>query len=61
MVTLRAKDVSGSNANQDIKLNPIGTGKVRFGTHTASSDAAVSGYITIKDAAGNLRKLAVIS
>ena len=61
MVTLRARDVSGSNANQDIKLNPIGTGKVRFGTHTASSDAAVSGYITIKDAAGNLRKLAVIS
>ena len=61
MVTLRAKDVSGSNPNQDIKINPTGTGKVRFGTHTASSDAAVSGYITIKDAAGNLRKLAVIS
>lgn len=51
----------GSDANIDFKLQPKGTGVMQFGTHTSSSDAAVSGYITIKDAAGNTRKLAVIS
>ena len=61
MLTIRAKDDSGSNANQDIKINPIGTGKVRFGTHAATSDTAVSGYIEIKDAGGTVRKLAIIS
>jgi len=61
VLTIRAKDDSGSNANQDIKINPIGTGKVRFGTHTATSDTAVSGYIEIKDAGGTIRKLAIIS
>lgn len=33
----------------------------RFGTHTGSADAPVSGYVTITDAAGNARKLAVIT
>ena len=34
---------------------------VKFGTHTSSSDADVSGYVTIKDSGGTSRKLAVIS
>lgn len=53
--------VAGSDTNIDLALSPKGTGNVRFGTHTASSDVAISGYITIKDSAGNTRKLAVIS
>lgn len=37
----------------------LGT-NVRFGAHTGSADAAISGYVTITDDAGNTRKLAVI-
>uniref|UniRef100_UPI001AAE8A46 hypothetical protein n=1 Tax=Massilia oculi TaxID=945844 RepID=UPI001AAE8A46 len=51
----------GGLANADFRLTPLGTGKVRFGAHTASADAAVTGYVEIKDSAGTLRKLAVIS
>lgn len=36
-------------------------GNVKFGTHSAVAAETVSGYITIKDAGGTLRKLAVIS
>lgn len=36
-------------------------GGLKFGTHTGNADAAVNGYITIKDAAGNSRKLATIA
>jgi hypothetical protein len=61
VLTIRAKNESGSHANQDIKVEPIGTGKVRFGTRVATSDTAVSGYIEIKDAGGTIRKLAIIS
>jgi hypothetical protein len=43
----------------DLRLRAAGN--VAFGTLTASADAPVSGYITIKDAAGTLRKLAVIN
>jgi hypothetical protein len=60
-LTLRAKDLSGSNPNQDVRFLPIGTGKVRFGTHAALGGASLSGYIEIKDAAGNTRKLGVVS
>jgi hypothetical protein len=52
---------AGSDTDIDLTLTPKGTGNVRFGTLTASGDAAVSGYITIKDSAGNARKLAVIT
>lgn len=38
-----------------------GTGGVSFGTLTANADAAITGYITIKDAGGTTRKLAVIA
>jgi hypothetical protein len=48
-------------ANNNLLLNPSGTGKVKFGTHTALGGEALSGYISILDAAGNARKLGVIS
>jgi hypothetical protein len=51
----------GTDTNIDITLTPKGTGNVRFGTHTATSDTAISGYIEIKDASGTIRKLAVIT
>lgn len=51
----------GSDTNLDLSLSPKGTGVVKFGTLTASGDAAVSGYITIKDSGGTTRKLAVIT
>ena len=51
----------GSDSDIDIKLTAKGTGVLRFGTHTGTSDTAISGYITIKDAGGTLRKLAVIT
>lgn len=51
----------GSDTNIDIQLTPKGSGNVRLGTLVASADAPVTGYITIKDSGGNLRKLAVIN
>jgi hypothetical protein len=36
-------------------------GTVKFGTWTSNADAAVNGYITIKDAGGTVRKLATIA
>lgn len=47
----------GSDANIDLQLTPKGTGNVRFGTYSSTGDVACNGYITIKDAAGNTRKL----
>ncbi len=52
---------SDTDTNVDVFFEPKGTGSLRFGTHTGSADAAVSGYITIKDAGGTVRKLAVIT
>lgn len=43
------------------KLTPKGSGNVRFGALTTNADAPVTGYITIKDAGGTVRKLAVIT
>lgn len=51
----------GSDTNIDLTLTPKGTGNVRFGTLTASADAPITGYITIKDSGGTVRKLAVIA
>lgn len=48
-------------ANIDLNLTPAGTGKVRFGTHSAVGAETITGYIEVKDAAGTVRKLAVIS
>jgi hypothetical protein len=48
-----------SYSNRDIDLIPNGTGVVKFGTYTAGAATDSTGYITIKDAAGNTRKLMI--
>lgn len=48
----------GSDTNIDLRLNPKGTGVLKFGTYTAGI-LAQAGYIQIKDAAGNTRNLLV--
>lgn len=48
----------GSDTNIDIALTPKGTGVLSFGTYTAGI-VAQAGYISIKDAAGNVRRLLV--
>lgn len=54
-------EARGASANIDVHIEPKGTGVLRVGTHTASADAPVSGYITIRDTSGTVRKLAVIT
>jgi hypothetical protein len=49
---------TGSDANIDFYLQTTGTGVVQFGTYTAGI-VAQTGYISIKDAAGNTRRLLV--
>lgn len=53
--------VSAVDTDVDLRLLPQGAGLVRFGTWTSNADTAVTGYITIKDAAGNTRKIATIA
>jgi hypothetical protein len=52
---------NGADTNLDLILSAKGTGLVRFGTFTASADAPITGSVSIRDAAGNIRKLAVIA
>jgi len=52
---------SGSDTNIDLRLLPKGTGSVRFGAHSSIGVETVTGYITIKDDTGAIRKLAVVS
>lgn len=47
--------------NADVWLFPDGTGRVRFGNHVAIGAETITGYISIKDHAGNARKVAVVS
>jgi hypothetical protein len=47
----------GDDSNIDMQLQGKGTGLVRFGSHTGGGDTVSNGYITIRDAAGNTRKL----
>lgn len=51
----------GNDANLDIQLLPKGSGVPRFGAYSSNADASITGYITIKDSSGTLRKLAIIS
>lgn len=51
----------GSSTNVDIRLIPKGTGSVWVGAWTTNADAAVNGYITVKDTSGNVRKIATIA
>lgn len=52
---------AAASGNVDLTLSGAGTGLVRFGTHSAVAAETVTGYITIKDAGGVSRKLAVVS
>lgn len=58
-VVIDAHSESGGDANLIAK--GAGTGLFGFGTWTANADAAVTGYVTIVDSAGNTRKLATIA
>lgn len=51
----------GTAADIHLAIIPKGAGHVWFGTHTANADAPVTGYVTIRDVGGVLRKLAVIA
>lgn len=59
--TIETESAGTGEANIDLALTPKGTGRVRFGTHAAIGAETVTGYITIKDAAGTSRKVAVVS
>lgn len=52
---------NGLNPDIDLGITPKGAGLVRFGTHSPLGGQTVTGYITIKDANGVARKLAVVS
>jgi len=52
---------AGADTNVDLALTPKGAGVLRFGAHTALAGESVTGYLTVKDAAGTTRKLAVVS
>lgn len=58
-------DPSALNATNEINIGGVYKGDQtttvpKFGTHGASGDVVITGFITIKDLAGNDRKLAVI-
>jgi hypothetical protein len=53
--------VEGGDPNVDMFLQTQGTGVLRFGTHSALGAETVTGYITIKDAGGTTRKVAIVS
>lgn len=59
--TIETESAGTGEANIDLALVPKGTGAVRFGTHSAIGAETVTGYITIKDAGGTSRKIAVVS
>lgn len=60
-VYLSAETAGTGEDNIDITIVPSGTGLLKFGTHSALAAETVTGYITIKDAGGTSRKLAVVS
>lgn len=51
---------AGPAENIDLRLTPKGTGRVRIGTYV-DTPGSITGYIEVRDASGNVRKLAVIS
>lgn len=61
VVEVAAESAGTGTANIDLKLTTKGTGVVQYGTHSAIAGETVTGYITIKDAGGTTRKLAVVS
>lgn len=61
IVELAAETAGTGTDDLDVLLTPAGAGKVRFGTHSALAAESVTGYITMKDAGGTTRKVAVMS
>lgn len=59
--TSPAVAADGTDTDIDLILQTKGTGNVRFGEFNSSADTPVTGYIEIKDFAGTIRKLAVVS
>lgn len=59
--TIETESAGTGQADIDLALTPKGTGRVRYGTHSAIGAETVTGYIEIKDAGGTVRKLAVVS
>jgi len=59
--TAPSLSVDGTSTDIDMRFLPKGTGKLRFGSHSALAGETVTGYIEIKDASGTVRKLAVVS
>lgn len=59
--TVAVESAGTGTANIDLALTPAGTGVLKFGTHAAIGAETVTGYITIKDAVGTSRKVAVVS
>lgn len=51
--------VAGSDTNINLTLTPKGTGRVQFGTYTATV-STITGYIEILDSGGTVRRLAVV-
>lgn len=56
-----ALSVNGTPKLEATSAGVTVNGTLKMGTHQTSSDAAVTGYITIQDSSGTTRKLAVIS
>lgn len=61
LVELAAETAGTGTDDIDVKLTPAGAGLARFGTHAALSGETVTGYISIKDAGGTTRKVAIVS
>lgn len=53
-------EAKGASTDIDLVLTPKGSGVLRFGTFTASADAPIVGYVTVRDAGGIVRRLAVM-
>jgi len=51
--------IQGLTTNNDIAIVPNGAGVLKFGAYNAGVAGDSTGYITIKDGAGNTRKLMV--
>ena len=64
-----ANEAAGVGVDGSIQLNDadgglqlkVSTGYVQFGTKTGTGDVAVDGYVSIKDLAGNIVKLATVA
>jgi hypothetical protein len=62
--TIKAHNVTtGTGADLILQggTGSVASGNVRFGTHSAIGSETVTGFITIKDEGGTVRKLAVVS